>query len=133
MEYLFVYGTLIKDFKHKVRQQIEAELNFISKVTVKGALYDLGNYPGLVETQTGEVKGELYGTTNPEKVFEVLDEYEGLHDEQPEYKRKQMAVQLPDGITVKSWIYVYSQPLQPGHNKIKEGDYIAYIRNKNNG
>ncbi|WDF55128.1 gamma-glutamylcyclotransferase family protein [Mucilaginibacter sp. KACC 22063] len=133
MEYLFVYGTLIKDFKHKVRQQIEAELNFISNATVKGALYDLGSYPGFVPGNEGEVKGELYSISNPEKVFEVLDEYEGLHDTQPEYERKQMVVQLPDRETVQSWIYVYSQPLQPVHNKIKEGDYIAYIRNKNNG
>jgi gamma-glutamylcyclotransferase (GGCT)/AIG2-like uncharacterized protein YtfP len=46
--YLFVYGTLLQDFNHKVRQEIEEHLQFISKATIKGALYDL-NYPGYVE------------------------------------------------------------------------------------
>lgn len=130
MEYVFVYGTLLAEFDHEVLNQVKPSLTFISKATAKGSLYDLGEYPGYIETETGKVKGEIYSINKLEKVFNVLDEYEGLNDEQPEYIRKRTAVTLPDGTKVESWIYVYQQPLKPEHKEIMNGDYIAFIRNK---
>lgn len=130
MEYLFVYGTLLKDFKHKVLESIKDELTLIGPATVKGELYDLGNYPGYIAGK-GEVKGELYSIKDTHKVFGVLDEYEGLHDAEPEYIRKTVAVMLPGGETVESWIYVYQQPHHQ-YKKITDGDYIAWVRNKVN-
>jgi len=130
MEYLFVYGTLLKNFKHKVRQQVESDLTFISNATIKGALYDLGNYPGYVEEPAGEVKGELYRIDKIDRVFKVLDAYEGLFDDNPEYIKEKKTVELPDGQKVESWIYVFQQQLRPEHKRIIDGDYIAYVRNK---
>jgi gamma-glutamylcyclotransferase (GGCT)/AIG2-like uncharacterized protein YtfP len=127
MEYLFVYGTLLKDFKHTARLPVEEHLQFISKATIKGALYDLGNYPGYVEGPAGEVNGELYLVSEIDKVFEVLDPYEGLFDDEPEYIRKKLAVQLPGGEEIESWIYIFQQPLRPEHKRIIDGDYIAYV------
>jgi gamma-glutamylcyclotransferase (GGCT)/AIG2-like uncharacterized protein YtfP len=127
MEYLFVYGTLLKDFNHKARQPVEEHLQFISKATIKGALYDLGNYPGYVEEPDGEVKGELYLVSEIDKVFEVLDVYEGLFDDEPEYIRKKIAVELPGGEEIESWIYIFQQQLRPEHKRIIDGDYIAYV------
>jgi gamma-glutamylcyclotransferase (GGCT)/AIG2-like uncharacterized protein YtfP len=127
MEYLFVYGTLLQDFNHKVRQEIEEHLQFISKATIKGALYDLGNYPGYVEELAGDVQGELYLVNEIDKVFKVLDEYEGLFNDEPEYSRKKIAVQLPGGENVESWIYIFQQQLRPEHKRIIDGDYIAYV------
>lgn len=127
MEYLFVYGTLLQDFKHEIRKEIEEHLQFISKATIKGALYDLGNYPGYVEVPDGEVQGELYLVSEIDKVFEVLDRYEGLFDDDPEYIRKKIAVQLPGGEDIESWIYIFQQQLHPEHKRIIDGDYIAYV------
>jgi gamma-glutamylcyclotransferase (GGCT)/AIG2-like uncharacterized protein YtfP len=130
MGYLFVYGTLLRYFNHKVRLSVEEDLTFISNATIKGALYDLGNYPGYVETEPGEVKGELYRIDKIDRVFRVLDEYEGLFDDDPEYIKKKKTIELPDGQKVGSWIYVFQQQLRPEHKRIIDGDYIAYIRNK---
>ncbi|NCD70386.1 gamma-glutamylcyclotransferase family protein [Mucilaginibacter agri] len=130
MEYLFVYGTLLKDFKHKARFPVEEHLQFISEATVKGALYDLGNYPGYVEEPTGDVKGEIYLVSEIDKVFEILDEYEGLFDNEPEYIRKKKEIEIPNGETIESWIYIYQQAIRPEHKRIMNGDYLAFIRNK---
>ncbi|OKS89460.1 gamma-glutamylcyclotransferase family protein [Mucilaginibacter polytrichastri] len=127
MEYLFVYGTLLKHFNHKARQPVEEHLQFISNATVKGALYDLGNYPGYVEKEPGEVKGEIYLISEIDKVFEVLDVYEGLFNDDPEYIRNKIAVQLPGGEEIESWIYTFRQQLRPEHKRIIDGDYIAYV------
>ncbi|WCT12774.1 gamma-glutamylcyclotransferase family protein [Mucilaginibacter jinjuensis] len=127
MEYLFVYGTLLKDFKHTARLPIEEHLQFISKATIKGALYDLGNYPGYVEEPFGEVKGELYRIDKIDRVFEILDKYEGLFDDEPEYIRRRKTIELPDGEKVESWIYIFQQQLRPEHKRIIDGDYIAYV------
>jgi len=127
MEYIFVYGTLLSSFKIEQFQQIEEHLQFISKATIKGALYDLGNYPGYVEVPEGEVQGELYLVSEIDKVFEILDVYEGLHNDEPEYIRKKIAVRLPEGEEIDSWIYIFQQQLRPEHKRIIDGDYIAYV------
>nr|WP_262918333.1 gamma-glutamylcyclotransferase family protein [Mucilaginibacter straminoryzae] len=127
---MFVYGTLLKDFKHQVLDTIKHCLELVEEVSIKGTLFDLGSYPGFVQEGEGEVKGELYRINDPQKVFEVLDEYEGLNEDQPEYVRKEIAVTLNDGSELQSWIYEF----QPGDGQqykiIENGDYIAYIRNK---
>jgi len=127
MEYLFVYGTLLSSFQIEQFKRVEEHLQFISKATIKGALYDLGNYPGYVEEPAGEVKGELYLVSEIDKVFEVLDVYEGLFNDEPEYIRSKLAVQLPGGEEIESWIYIFQQQLRPEHKRIIDGDYIAYV------
>ena len=90
-------------------------------------MYDLGNYPGYVEEPIGDVKGELYRIDKIDRVFEVLDKYEGLFDDEPEYIRQKKTIELPDGEKVESWIYIFQQQLRPEHKRIIDGDYIAYV------
>jgi gamma-glutamylcyclotransferase (GGCT)/AIG2-like uncharacterized protein YtfP len=127
MEYVFVYGTLLKHFNNEVLQPIQTYLQEVSIGLVKAELYDLGQYPGLVEI-TGAahtVKGEVYSVAEPDKVFAVLDEYEG-----EEYERKRKLIRLNDSKTIRCWVYVYRQKLSPEHTRIMNGDYLAFIRNK---
>ena len=131
MEYLFTYGTLLSGFKHEVLTSISKYLTLVGPATIRGALlYDLGNYPGLVEEPNGEVKGELYSIKEPESVFKVLDEYEELDVPDPEYKRVKKVIVLPGGSEIESWVYVYIKRITAEHQQIKDGDYLSFRRNK---
>jgi gamma-glutamylcyclotransferase (GGCT)/AIG2-like uncharacterized protein YtfP len=127
MEYIFVYGTLLKQFNNEVLKPIQAYLHVAGSGSIKAELYNLGEYPGLVESASASqiVKGEVYNIQEPGKVFEVLDEYEG-----DEYKRKRKLVRLNDSKTIRCWVYVYRQKLSPEHKRIMNGDYLAFIRNE---
>ena len=77
MEYLFVYGTLLKHFNNEVMRNLNNSLEFVSHGELQGKLIDLGAYPAYVEDTIGQIKGEVYGIADTKKVFEILDEYEG--------------------------------------------------------
>jgi gamma-glutamylcyclotransferase (GGCT)/AIG2-like uncharacterized protein YtfP len=130
MEYLFTYGTLLSGFKHEVLNSISKYLTLIGPAAVNGALYDLGNYPGLVEGRNGEVKGELYSITEKELVFKVLDEYEGLNEYNPEYKRVKKIIMLPGRRKIEGWVYIYIKRITAEDQHIKDGDYLSFRRTK---
>lgn len=125
MEYLFVYGTLLKHFNIEVLKPLKDNLQWVSEATLPGTLLDLGEYPAYVESTAGEVKGEVYGLAEPHQVFEVLDEYEG-----EEYTRKQQWVRLNTEEKIRCWVYVYRLKPRPEHKIIMNGDYVAFIRNR---
>jgi gamma-glutamylcyclotransferase (GGCT)/AIG2-like uncharacterized protein YtfP len=101
-EILFVYGTL--------RRQAPAHgllvgSRLLSKGSVRGVLYDLGEYPGLVQDRANgnRVVGELYEL--PEgaapSILRDLDRYEG-----DEFTRRKVFVTLPSGRRRAAWTYV---------------------------
>lgn len=130
MECLFVYGTLLKHFDHEVIRPLAPYLQHSGSGLVKGRLYDMGSYPGLVEDPNGyDVYGEIYRVTEPQRVFAELDEYEGS-----EYIRRKMMVRSSDNEQIRCWVYLYQDALKPKHKEIINGDYLAFVRNKvNNG
>jgi gamma-glutamylcyclotransferase (GGCT)/AIG2-like uncharacterized protein YtfP len=87
--------------------------------TVRGELYNLGEYPGLVlrRDTTSLVKGELYEISAAwlESTLRVLDEYEGLGVGSPlphEYRRELVTVTLGDGRQLQAWAYVLNRSLE---------------------
>lgn len=129
MDYIFVYGTLLKHFNAGVMRSVQEHLHFEENGSVKGQLYDLGQYPGLVEVAdaTPTVIGEVYRVNNLQEVFTVLDEYEG-----EEYDRIKKTVKLQNGKEIACWVYIFVQDIHPSYVKIINGDYLAYIRDKVN-
>jgi gamma-glutamylcyclotransferase (GGCT)/AIG2-like uncharacterized protein YtfP len=130
MDYLFVYGTLLSHFDNEVLRSLKPYMQLVGAGQLKGQLYDLGEYPGYVEEPAGSdtVKGEVYQILNTELVFTILDEFEDY-----EYSRKEKSVWLADK-NITCWVYVFIQPLSTEHQRILNGDYIAFYRNKvNNG
>jgi gamma-glutamylcyclotransferase (GGCT)/AIG2-like uncharacterized protein YtfP len=121
--YLFVYGTLRSKVDIPVKQEIGKSWELIGESEITGNLYDMGDYPALVPGNN-TIKGEVYLVHDPEKVFGLLDSYEGYA-----YKRKQETVTLPDGNTVQAWVYWYQQSVE-GKSLIGDKDYIAYIEKK---
>ena len=127
MDYLFVYGTLLSHFNNDALRPIAHWMQYEGQGKLKGRIFDLGTYPALITSvnESSDVHGEVYKLASTEKVFAVLDEYEG-----EEYRRETHVVQLESGKTVGCWVYVYKP--EPDNNVIQiiGGDYLTYIRNK---
>jgi gamma-glutamylcyclotransferase (GGCT)/AIG2-like uncharacterized protein YtfP len=75
MELLFVYGTLMSS-DEEMSDFLKNGARFLGKGVVKGRMYDLGEFPGIVVDQSGKIHGEVYEITRPE-IWESLDRYEG--------------------------------------------------------
>lgn len=123
--YLFVYGTLRKEFGLPLLKQIEQNLVWVGCGTVKGLLYDLGPYPGAVERATRQIiDGEVYVVEQPETVFKVLDEYEG-----EKFRRGTTNVGMKTGDSIIASIYWYTGSTANARS-IEQNDYLKYLKNK---
>jgi len=126
-DYLFVYGTLRSDSGHPMNRTLEALGGRVGRGRVPGILYDLGSFPGAVETaETGAfVHGEVYLLRRPGRDLEALDGYEGLDARNPEsgeFRRSRISVELDTGGSLQAWIYLYNRPTA-GLARIPTGDY----------
>ena len=110
---IFVYGTLRRDPSHEMFHLLAKYGRFVGDATVSGRLFDLGEYPGMVRSDTGEVVGELYEVdqANWGDVIERLDRYEGCSFDDPlphEYRRELVNANLVGGVVLRAWAYVLS-------------------------
>lgn len=98
-QFLFVYGTLMRNGRAEDKL---AGCKFLGKAMLKDyAMYDLGDFPGII-ARTGEwVEGELYLIHDDD--FARLDQYEG---EGELYKRELLIVESRTRL-LKAWTYVY--------------------------
>jgi gamma-glutamylcyclotransferase (GGCT)/AIG2-like uncharacterized protein YtfP len=123
---LFVYGTLLSDDNEDAIYLKNNSTNY-SKGKLKGRLYNIGEYPGAIlsNEQNNYIYGTILKINNPEKVFPVIDHYEGFGDDQPqpdEFIRVLTEIET-EGEPVNCWIYLYNLPVT-GLNQIKSGRYI---------
>jgi gamma-glutamylcyclotransferase (GGCT)/AIG2-like uncharacterized protein YtfP len=128
--YLFVYGTLLQN-DNQFAMYLNRHCNFITPGRIKGLLYDIGEYPGLViNTNAQYVSGSIYQVNNAEVLTEI-DRYEGVgaDEEQPNlYLRVSHPIETADG-PINAWVYVYNLPVA-GLPQIYSGDYIEYLKQK---
>lgn len=129
-EYIFVYGTLRRGFCNPVQQTLERCANFVSGAVLNGKLYEIEGYPGAVlsDDQCDLVIGELYKIKNRDKIFSVLDEYEGCSQQFPEpreYIRKPVTVWLENGEGLMAWTYLYNWQINDKAH-IRSGDYLKW-------
>jgi gamma-glutamylcyclotransferase (GGCT)/AIG2-like uncharacterized protein YtfP len=123
--YLFVYGTLRKDYGLKLMEDLSAICIFAGHGTVKGALYEVGSYPAAVESVgTKGIKGDVYEVSDAEIVFDKLDEYEG-----DAYCRKKTTVVMDSGEVREAFVYWYTGTTDRAL-LIEESDYLDYLKNK---
>jgi gamma-glutamylcyclotransferase (GGCT)/AIG2-like uncharacterized protein YtfP len=136
---LFVYGSLRKGFESPAYGYISSHFDLTSPATVKGRLYDLGDYPAGVpyEAEEGEARivGELYTireTDEFEWAIAQLDDYEGVdasYDEPAQYYRSRVPVLCEDGQTTEAWIYWYKGTVE-GKPLVASGDILEYLRQR---
>lgn len=115
--HLFVYGTLMSAatgaLGHAHRARLARETRSLGPATMAGAkLYDLGRYPGLVESgHDGDVvHGEALLLLNPVRTFSWLDPYEDISPSDPAnsaYARLERPVRLARGEVITAWVYVF--------------------------
>ena len=115
--HLFVYGTLITaaasaPLGKTMRARLQREAASLGAATMPGRLYDLGRYPGLVESPdpAERVHGEMLRLADPAGALARLDAYEGARPGDPasEYERAlRMARLASGGDDVAAWVYLY--------------------------
>ena len=131
-DYLFVYGTLRKNYDLKLKKRVKDDLRYMGQGKVGAALYDLGRYPGAVKSNKGpEVVGDVFLISDPDRVLRILDKYEGIPEGggNAEFVRKKGRVRLRSGELINAWIYWYN--FEPKDKlKIKYKDYLNYLKNK---
>lgn len=113
--FLFVYGTLLEKSNNDMSKFLNAHAEFVGKGYFNGKLYDVEEYPGAVLSKNinDKVYGSIYEISNAEKVFKVLDAYEGIDLPQTNndlFKRVVVEAFYEGGRTVKTWVYIYNQP-----------------------
>ena len=121
---LFVYGSLRSGFQHPAYHYMAKYFQLLGHGTVKGKLYDMGEYPvALPATEEKLIQGELYSLNESDDfsyIIGQLDDYEGLYAEEgetPLYKREvvtvycngQSSTASPDLISGRPWALPLNQ------------------------
>jgi gamma-glutamylcyclotransferase (GGCT)/AIG2-like uncharacterized protein YtfP len=106
---LFAYGTL-RDALQRDMILRGAPTREVGPATTPGVLYDLGNYPGLVDGAPGErVPGVLVELAD-EAALARLDTYEDV--DAGLFVRRRATVHLDAGGDVEAWVYVYNRSVR---------------------
>src|ERR1700753_3165059 len=108
-------------------------MEYVGKAKIAAALYDLGRYPGAIKDRKGkEVIGDVFLLNDADKVFKILDKYEGYEEKKTsssEFVRKRNRVRLRSGKQINAWVYWYN--FNPGNKTpIRYKDYLNYLKNK---
>lgn len=122
--FVFVYGSLRQGNAGAMSIRFP-DARFVAGARVRGSLYDLGDYPGLVLNESSElVVGEVYKVSD--ETLKKLDDFEASSD----YVRKQVVVEA--GVDeIKSWIYVPSyDPDFSNQTLIISGDWVKHTKQK---
>lgn len=132
-DYLFVYGTLRKDYDLKLKDRVIGQLEYVGQGKVGASMYDLGRYPGAVRSSKGsEVVGDVFLVNEADRVLRILDKYEGIAEGQrtaSEFVRKRNRVRLRSGREVMAWVYWYNFDPKD-KTRIKQKDYLNYLKHK---
>jgi len=127
-EYLFLYGTLLPGDSTEESSRIVGRLKRVGSATVRGRLYDFGDYPGAVLDRTAKssIKGELFELPNDDdSALKALDDYEEFNRTDRRnslFVRTRTVATLQGGRQLNAWVYVYNR--NPGSaRQIASGDY----------
>ncbi|MFM2441196.1 MAG: hypothetical protein RLZZ349_923 [Pseudomonadota bacterium] len=122
---VFVYGTLLNGMS---RSKSLNNSVFEGLGMIKANLYDLGSYPGIIESNES-VYGEVY-EIDSDTLF-TLDQIEGFDSNYPQhslYIRKKVDVTLlNDGSSLKAYTYFYNASDLDTYYEISSGDYRRHL------
>ena len=110
----FVYGTLKNGYRN---HRLLENSKFVGNGEIKGfALYDLGSFPAIVDSENPEeiILGELYEIDEP-----TLASLDHLESEGHLYKRRLVNVAV-DGNELDAYVYVFLRDLRGAKKLEKE-------------
>ncbi len=119
---LFVYGTLRPGLSSEGSRLVR-DLESLGEATVRGVLYDLGDYPGMV-VGDGLVHGDVLRVKSMEQLA-ALDTYEECDRPAPLFHRIVTTARSRDGSECMAWVYVYAREVADA-TRIDHGDYAAW-------
>ncbi|MDO7173323.1 gamma-glutamylcyclotransferase [Mariniflexile sp. AS56] len=127
-DFLFVYGTLLKDFESYMSKFLERNSEFVGVGSFQGNLFEISWYPGAIlsDNPNHRVHGHVFKILNAEKTFKVLDDYEGIGDtgeHANEYTRTLIEAKLDTQEPVKTWVYTYNNSTE-NLKQIGSGNYL---------
>ena len=124
---LFVYGTL-RFNENPISKGLGPVSNRLGTAFVRGKLFDLGNYPGIVlsDDPRDRVIGEIIALNHPEASLALIDQYEGVYPDPKSEYRREVAKAFFERQQISCWIYVYQHSLS-GLTLIPSGDYVDYL------
>jgi gamma-glutamylcyclotransferase (GGCT)/AIG2-like uncharacterized protein YtfP len=130
---IFVYGTLRTGLAPPSLRKIIGQWRKIGDGSTRGRLYDLGEYPGaILDSGEARIVGEVFQLPDGDETLAALDEYEGFDPCDPTsslFLRRRCEVDLEDGRSVESWVYVYNRRVSPS-TIIQGGDYFLALKAK---
>jgi gamma-glutamylcyclotransferase (GGCT)/AIG2-like uncharacterized protein YtfP len=119
MEYVFVYGTLRKDFWNHESYLKNSKFVGNGKTKHKYAMY-ASIIPYVVENEKiSHIIGEVYEVD--EKTLERIDHLEGHPDG---YRRKKVPIILESKKEIEAWLYFHPEPYGI---LVESGDYKDYV------
>ncbi len=126
---LFVYGSLRENFDNEFARQLRKSGRLLGRAKVRGRLYQISDYPGLVlsDVDTEWVQGEVYTLTDPKVTYRVLDEYEGCGSNDPlphEFERTVEPILLESGEWIRASIYIYTCDINH-KQQISTGNFLV--------
>lgn len=133
MKHVFVYGTLrageVNDIGQAAARSALGMPKLIGEGSVRGRLFDFGNYPGLVPDDDGiHVRGDVYEVD--ERLVSVLDEIEEVYPgEAGLFMQHEVTVDI-DGAAFDCLYYPVQRHAVQGLPEIGSGDWVAYRRER---
>lgn len=128
--HVFVYGTLRRGGSNDINR-LEPRPVWLGRATVRGTLFDLGDYPGLQLGDAGEVAGEIY--TLPPGLEALLDDIEEVYPQgKDEYIKRTIWVvpaepNAPLARPVACLIYEINPRYTLGCRVVVSGDWLAHL------
>lgn len=124
---LFVYGTLRRGGSNDIARLVP-DATFVAEASMRGRLYDLGEYPALVaDENAGWVSGEIYAV--PEPAWPTLDALEEVvTPERPDgyYFRVAAKVRIGDTTDNSCEVYVANPATLRLDRRITSGDWMTH-------
>lgn len=120
-QHVFVYGTLRCGEANDINRLRPAP-RLLGSARIRGALYDLGPYPGAILGGEGWVAGEVYAITAA--LEQRLDEIEEVAPvPSGEYTRRHVEVEVA-GLLVRCLVYEIDPARVRGCRLIDGGDWL---------
>lgn len=111
--HLFVYGTLSPRHAPPEIRATVRRLRPVGQASVRGRLYDLGEYPGAILSARSRsvIRGEVFELPEDSTTLPSLDDYEGFEPAKPAsslFLRREWPVTMDDGKRLRCWVYIYN-------------------------
>jgi gamma-glutamylcyclotransferase (GGCT)/AIG2-like uncharacterized protein YtfP len=128
-QFLFTYGTLSTGQAPSSVVSLMKSLKRHGKGYIRGRLYDLGDFPGVVlsESPRNKVFGDIFELPTDGSILKQIDRYEEFSPRKPKsslFVRKRVPVKLDNGEQIECWTYVYNGQV-PRTRRISSGNYLA--------